>query len=549
MPAHRVWTALIALVLSPALPAMAVVVLNEDFEDDIVDDSANFIIDENGEQVLVMHQQNGPPTNVGKAGTWIPNQYDVNRMGFTGSGGEWFDPSDVNPDTNWQFGLIRDLTKIRTLPQSPGSPDTNLRIPDRPGNEGFLISHHQGDCDAENPCDVPGQVGFPSIRLNRGGFIKFSDANGTSMIAEEGDTLRFSMDFIQGEGNTAIAFTNDIDAMVARTADEDLNPPYSKWNVGFGEAFTPLQPDLGGWQGNVMDPYVMIQVEFISGFNQEYFGSRLQNAQTVGPHPAFGTMCEDTRIVQCSRNVELVPDTDTCPQNVVGIECGPTTDPAHVRADFDSDYTRYQTLELEYTVGDTIYKMWMDGVEVSTQFTVECNDCPGKDVDQEYGQPIPVSQLPFQIEGEERGLIGPVQLNGLIIGATGDRSSYGNNKNSTTLVVDNLCVTINQALEGACFGGGPAPLLGDANNDNQVTGGDLISVQQNFGKDYTNGACDGMGLGDANDDCLVTGSDLISVQQNFGKTAAPAVPEPATMLLWGGGLLAAVRGTAKPRQP
>ena len=125
----------------------------------------------------------------------------------------------------------------------------------------------------------------------------------------------------------------------------------------------------------------------------------------------------------------------------------------------------------------------------------------------------------------------------MIFGATGDRTSYGGNKNSTALVVDDLCFTINQELEGACFGGGVQPLLGDANNDNQVTGADLISVQQNFGKDYTNGACDGMGLGDANDDCLVTGADLISVQQNFGKTAAAAVPEPATaalvgLLLW-----------------
>ena len=77
-----------------------------------------------------------------------------------------------------------------------------------------------------------------------------------------------------------------------------------------------------------------------------------------------------------------------------------------------------------------------------------------------------------------------------------------------------------------------ASLLGDANNDNQVSGQDLISVQQNFGNDYANGVCDGQGLGDANDDCLVTGLDLISVQQNFGKAltaSAPPVPEPATV--------------------
>ena len=75
-------------------------------------------------------------------------------------------------------------------------------------------------------------------------------------------------------------------------------------------------------------------------------------------------------------------------------------------------------------------------------------------------------------------------------------------------------------------------LQGDTNNDGLVTGGDLIAVQQNFGNDYTNGACDGMGLGDANDDCLVTGADLITVQQNFGDTRVPApVPESTTGLL------------------
>ena len=87
-------------------------------------------------------------------------------------------------------------------------------------------------------------------------------------------------------------------------------------------------------------------------------------------------------------------------------------------------------------------------------------------------------------------------------------------------------------------GTGSGPLLGDANNDDLVTGADLISVQQNFGTVYpSDPSCDGMGLGDANSDCLVTGADLITVQQNFGNVAGgqdAALPEPAT-----GGLLAA----------
>ena len=78
-------------------------------------------------------------------------------------------------------------------------------------------------------------------------------------------------------------------------------------------------------------------------------------------------------------------------------------------------------------------------------------------------------------------------------------------------------------------------LKGDANNDNQVTGADLIIVQQNFSTIYpSDPSCDGLGLGDANDDCQVTGADLIIVQQNFGNTLSPvgaAVPEPASVCL------------------
>ena len=72
-------------------------------------------------------------------------------------------------------------------------------------------------------------------------------------------------------------------------------------------------------------------------------------------------------------------------------------------------------------------------------------------------------------------------------------------------------------------------LLGDANGDSLVTGADLISVQQNFGKTGTPPL-----PGDANNDGLVTGADLISVQQNFGNTLAPVgaeVPEPTSACL------------------
>ena len=80
----------------------------------------------------------------------------------------------------------------------------------------------------------------------------------------------------------------------------------------------------------------------------------------------------------------------------------------------------------------------------------------------------------------------------------------------------------------------PNLLLGDANNDNQVTGEDLVIVQQNFGNVDPNTPTDGLFIGDANNDGQVTGADLIVVQQNFGNTLAlvgAEVPEPTTACL------------------
>ena len=526
MNRYCLWFTSLTLWVGTAAPTAAIMVVEEDFEDDVVIEDT-FTLDADGDQIFVKHQLNGPPVNDNRAGTWIPNQYDVDRMGFTGSNGEWFDPTDVNPDTNWQMAVIKEFRKIITLPLASDGSNRDARTPERLGNEGLIVSHHQGDCSSERPCGVLGQVGLPSIRLNRGGFIKFTDATGTPMAAEPGDVVRGRFDFVAVQGNTAFALTNDIDAMVDRTADEDLNPPYTKWTTGFGQAFIPLQPDLGGWQGHIMDPYVVAQLEFISGFNQEYLGSRV----TTPDKP----QCLETGKVNCAANIELVPDQDFCSKDLMGMsnQCGPGTLPLdQMRQTQDDDFTRYQTLELEYTVGEDIWKLWMDGVEVSTQYTEE-TDTGGRDIDQEWGLPVPV--------GQPAPPMGQQQINGVIFGTTGDRSNYGNNKNSTALVVDDICFTINESLDG-CFASGPTPLLGDANNDNQVTGGDLIAVQQNFGSVDPNSPSDGLFTGDANDDGQVTGADLIAVQQNFGTvtTAAP-VPEPVTAALMGLGLLAATR--------
>ncbi len=59
-------------------------------------------------------------------------------------------------------------------------------------------------------------------------------------------------------------------------------------------------------------------------------------------------------------------------------------------------------------------------------------------------------------------------------------------------------------------------------------------MQQNFGNVDPSVPTDGLLLGDANDDGQVTGADLIIVQKNFGNTLGPVgaeVPEPASVCL------------------
>ena len=157
-----------------------------------------------------------------------------------------------------------------------------------------------------------------------------------------------------------------------------------------------------------------------------------------------------------------------------------------------NDYP-YATLAFEYTVGESNFDV----------MTIDKHDGNGAQaVQQEQGGLVPIGRPGIATTG----------IDGIVFSDTGTKQA--------AYMLDNIFIEI---LTGA------APLLGDANNDNLVTGADLITVQQNFGNVDSNEPTDGLFFGDANDDGLVTGADLITVQQNFGNVAAAAVPEPASI--------------------
>jgi hypothetical protein len=144
------------------------------------------------------------------------------------------------------------------------------------------------------------------------------------------------------------------------------------------------------------------------------------------------------------------------------------------------------------------------------QLTSRC----GRDPRCGEGNLVPLTRAEILDSSQES--VGPAQIDGLIFSDT--------KSGSNEYRIDNICIVINGGLD-ECEAE-PEPLIGDANGDGQVTGADLIAVQQNFGNSGDPGIS-----GDANNDGLVTGADLISVQQNFGKAAAAPVPEPATIAL------------------
>ena len=464
---------LAAMLVSIASPVVAgTVVGREDFEDDAA-------------VTLTYPGLTGGPKNVGLPGTWHENQY-VNNP--------WHDNLDADPDTNWQLQITKDLF--------PGS-----------GNEAFYQNQHYPTeicpdfmpCGRAAPPDCPGDgSGNPAPcdndRFSRDGFFQFATDDGTPRPAEIGDILKVGFDVRVYTGFAVFALTNDIPKMVAETGNTDLYPPLTKWNVGFGQNFNAYSLGLPRSRGRACGDNeaeyhenVISNLSFQSGINGYYF-------DTWGPG--------------CDR-IELTPDLNNAEES----------DNMHYAP---PEFMNH--LEFTYTVGNDFYDemllTYMDesGEVVTSEVRQEENDyfddygyrCED-DLDRcGEGNPVLIGGPWIFDEGAEKPIV-----DGIIF------TDFRNSADAYRL--DNICVVINGSLDECAFGGTPAPaLMGDANKDGQVTGADLIAVQQSFGNVGASPL-----QGDANDDGQVTGSDLIAVQQNFGNVANPAaVPEPAATAIF-----------------
>ncbi len=475
---------LAVLVVLMASPAMALVVANETFEDD---SAAN----------LIYPGLTGPPTNQGLAGRWIPNQYTISDP--------WHDPMDGDPDTNWQLQVIKDL-----FPGAGNSAffqnqhnDLNIPCPD------FALCSRGGDRDCAGVGGNPAPCN--NDRYARDGFLQFAtwDPNANGGIgahvprpAEVGDVLRIAYDVRIFDGFNSFALTNDIEKMAAETGDVDIHPPTTKWSVGFGQTFNAVPAGLARSDCAGSDPSHDNVVSLVS--YQTHNGAFF-----------------DTWAPSCNR-FELDPDLNVShhDQPIFAEHVAPIEFMNHL------EFTLTLTDGVQFFDKVMLTYMKPDGTIVTEEVTqqepttyTDPNDgqltsrC-GRDPRCGEGNLVPLTRAEILDSSQES--VGPAQIDGLIFSDT--------KSGSNEYRIDNICIVINGELD-ECEAG-PEPLIGDANGDGQVTGADLITVQQNFGKIGTPPL-----PGDANNDGLVTGADLISVQQNFGNVLAAPVPEPATIAL------------------
>ncbi len=344
------------------------------------------------------------------------------------------------------------------------------------GNQAFYQSQRNGleggvpcpdfvQCGRREGSDCPGDgAGNPAPcnndRLSRDGFFQFSTADGTPRPAVVGDVLKVGFDVRIHDGFAAFALTNDVAAMAAETGDTSIHPPLTKWNVGFGQTFNAegmgLPTTSGGPCGG-RDPHrnVASNLTFQSGYNGFY----------------FNTWSPDCNRFELTPEFNITDDSSAHPSNPAPLEF-------------------MNRLELTYTVGNEFYDKVMltymdpDGnvlTEEVRQDEIEiaggqprCGGDYAGETNLESrcseGGPVPITLM--EIFDPEQESVGPAHLDGLIF------SDIGNGPDEYR--IDNICIVIIGSLDECAAG--PEPLIGDANGDGQVTGADLIAVQQNFGK-------------------------------------------------------------------
>ena len=139
-----------------------------------------------------------------------------------------FDPSDPDPDTNWQ-PYVMDTTAVNLLNAQSGNLGAGS------GNVLWIQNNHQGDAAIGR---------HHNDNFGRDAFLKFDTA------AKTGDVLKGSFRTNNLGAQNGWVLTSDIEAMLDDTSDvgpassqhrgDAKHHPLTKWTVGFGEILNAL---------------------------------------------------------------------------------------------------------------------------------------------------------------------------------------------------------------------------------------------------------------------------------------------------------------------
>ena len=487
MRSMRFWMLLaVTLLPTPMVTGYVGVAFQDDFEDDpaVTEGLSGRLVGPFGPGDAV-GEGFFPSNPAGTPGRWLPNKYPVDYLGGT----PWFEPNDIDPDTNWQAYVAGgDFLSNAT-------------------NKLWVQNNHQGDA-----APAPGYTHYDNYSWDI--FAQFTDPNGNPVAATSGQIVRGEFRWGQVSSSPVFVLTSDINAMQEDHMDTGPTAGHGAAGhcngIGTGDAPGQTHPCVGVHGSPLHHPLSTWGGLAGSGTDNGVEGDELMyGIRRLEPKPYHASVIEAASGFSRNRGEggiqTWVPDSTSTEGTAGEVEfaslvnaspykAGKTIATAQTNAEcsgFNNCIPGPFQLEFEFEVGADHYNYLRLTAEVLGQVTVELGDL----VTVGAGGPIPMTHVVDRIEG-------------INFSDTHDRQAQ--------YWVDDIWIEILDGMMG--------PLMGDANGDGQITGADLISVQQNFGKTAIPGI-----PGDANFDGLVTGADLIAVQQNFGKVAGnAAVPEPAT---------------------